>query len=247
MATMSSKLDLLGDRERIIDFNAKVSHGAFQLRMAKQELDRAQVAGLLLNLCRLGPAHGMGAVGGGIKPDLLDPIIDDPCILASGQVWTFAMAAREKVAAVNVASIYPALHRAPCRFGDLELHWPPGFALDDDGTIANSSAEADILDLDGDKIAGTQFAVDRQIEQGKIPRLGRHFKSDPDGPDLFRLQGTLLAFHMAIWIRTASFCFDLYRHGRISYRPRLLSIRLRSSLPSYRKSCISKMDCSRRV
>jgi hypothetical protein len=108
------------------------------------------------------------------------------------------MATREKVAAVQFAGIYPALHRAPCRLGDLELHWPPGLALDDDRTIANSSAEADIVDLDDNEIAGTQFAIDRQIEQGKVPRCGRHFKSDPDGPDLFWLQRTLLAFQMAI-------------------------------------------------
>jgi hypothetical protein len=36
MATMSSKLDLLGDRERIIDFNAKVSHGAFNPMSRRQ-------------------------------------------------------------------------------------------------------------------------------------------------------------------------------------------------------------------
>jgi hypothetical protein len=77
------------------------------------------------------------------------------------------MAARKKVAAVLFAGIDPVLHRAPCRLGDLELHGPPGLALDDDGTIADTSAHTDILDLDGNKIAGTQFAVDRR---GRLKR-----------------------------------------------------------------------------
>lgn len=40
-----SDVDLLRDIDRIVDFDAKIAHGALDLGMSKQELDRAQIAG----------------------------------------------------------------------------------------------------------------------------------------------------------------------------------------------------------
>jgi hypothetical protein len=109
------------------------------------------------------------------------------------------------------------------------LHWPPGFALDDDGAIADTSGEADILDFNGDEIAGAQFAIDRQIEQGEVSWFARHFESDTDRPDLLWFQRSFLTPKLAISALAISLGFDLYRHGCVSCRPRLLGIRLRTS------------------
>ena len=46
------KFDLLGDAERIINLDPEIPHGALQLCVAKQQLHRSQIAGLLVNLCR---------------------------------------------------------------------------------------------------------------------------------------------------------------------------------------------------
>ena len=40
----SSDVDLLGDRESVVDLNTEISNCAFDLRMAKQELNGSQVA-----------------------------------------------------------------------------------------------------------------------------------------------------------------------------------------------------------
>jgi hypothetical protein len=100
LTRLSSELDLLGDGERIVNFDTKVAHGAFQLRMAEQQLNCAEIASLLIKLLHLGSAHGMCSVRGGIEPNLLHPAIDDSGILASGQVRAVAMAARKKETAV---------------------------------------------------------------------------------------------------------------------------------------------------
>jgi hypothetical protein len=64
---LSSKLDLLGDASASSTSTPRHSmvlwyrNGASQLRVTKQTLSRAQVAGLLVDLCRLRAAHWMGA------------------------------------------------------------------------------------------------------------------------------------------------------------------------------------------
>jgi hypothetical protein len=47
---------LLGDAERVVDLDTKVTDGAFELCVPKQELNRPQIAGLLVNLRGLGSA-----------------------------------------------------------------------------------------------------------------------------------------------------------------------------------------------
>jgi hypothetical protein len=77
----SSQLDLLGNAERVADFDAEVADSALELRMPEEQLDGSQVARLLVDLRRLRPTHRMRAVGGAVQPSGLDPSMDDPCIL----------------------------------------------------------------------------------------------------------------------------------------------------------------------
>lgn len=62
-------LRLLRDFQRVVDFDAQVSHRALKLRMAKQQLHSSQVLGTPVNQRRFGPPHGMGTVGSCIEAD----------------------------------------------------------------------------------------------------------------------------------------------------------------------------------
>ena len=54
---------LLRDFQSIIDLDAKVSDGAFQLGMAKQQLNGPQVLRALVDQGCLGSPHGVGSIG----------------------------------------------------------------------------------------------------------------------------------------------------------------------------------------
>ena len=53
----TSGLDFLRNLNSIINLDAKISNGALDLRVSKQELDRTQVAGSPVDQCRLGSAE----------------------------------------------------------------------------------------------------------------------------------------------------------------------------------------------
>lgn len=53
---------LLRDFQRVIDLDAKIPDGAFELGMAKQQLNGPQVLGALVDQRRLSPAHRMRSV-----------------------------------------------------------------------------------------------------------------------------------------------------------------------------------------
>lgn len=49
-----SKLDLLGDPQRIVDLHPKIANCTLQFRVSEKDLDSAQVARLLVDQCSLG-------------------------------------------------------------------------------------------------------------------------------------------------------------------------------------------------
>ncbi len=64
-----SDINLLGDRERIIDLDTKVSDSALDLRMPEQQLDCAQITSAPVDQSSLGSTQGMSSVSVGIQPD----------------------------------------------------------------------------------------------------------------------------------------------------------------------------------
>ena len=64
-----SDVDTLGDAQRVFKFNAEISHRAVDLGVTKEQLDRAEIAGLPVDLGSLRPAKRMRAVPAGFKAD----------------------------------------------------------------------------------------------------------------------------------------------------------------------------------
>ena len=57
------EVDTLVDCECVLQLEAEVADGAVHLRVAEEQLDRAQVASLLVDLRGLRPPYGVCAVG----------------------------------------------------------------------------------------------------------------------------------------------------------------------------------------
>jgi hypothetical protein len=72
------------------------------------------------------------------------------------------------VAQRAAAPLQPRTHRLPGRVHQLELDWPIGLLLHDNGAIPDASARDYIADPDFDDVAAAQFAVDREIEQRSV-------------------------------------------------------------------------------
>src|SRR5208282_2393442 len=94
-----SELDLLRERQGIVDFDLEVTDGALNLRMSENELDRSQVAGLAVDLRRLGTAQRLRAKGAAFHPRVVDPAMRDARVLPRRQVRLIVDPAREDVGA----------------------------------------------------------------------------------------------------------------------------------------------------
>ena len=62
--------------------DTQVSHGVFNLGMAKQELNHPQVLRPPVDQRRLGWPHDVGAVSADIPPDFAHPAADNPGVLS---------------------------------------------------------------------------------------------------------------------------------------------------------------------
>jgi len=79
-------LGLFRDFQRIIDFDAQIPDGTFQLGMSEQQLDRPQILCSLVNQRRLGSAHRVRAVDRGIKANGGNPLMHDSSVLSRGHM-----------------------------------------------------------------------------------------------------------------------------------------------------------------
>ena len=86
LSEKASDLRLLRHLQCVVDLNAQVADGALELGMSEQQLYRSEIPGSPVDQRRLGPTHGMGAVGTGIEANLSDPRADDPCVLAGREM-----------------------------------------------------------------------------------------------------------------------------------------------------------------
>jgi hypothetical protein len=105
------KFDLLRDAGRIIDLDPEITHGALQLCVAEQQLNCSQVAGLLVNLCRLRSAQRMRAICRAIEPGAVRPSMDDAGVLPRRQVRLSPETTREQLSTQD--STFNAAIRRP--------------------------------------------------------------------------------------------------------------------------------------
>src|SRR5215467_12091241 len=85
----TSDVDFLGDLKRVVDLNAEVAHGAFDARVAEQQLDHSQVPRTAIDEGRLRPAHRMRGELPWVKTDAGNPSLHQARVLPrrQGSIW----------------------------------------------------------------------------------------------------------------------------------------------------------------
>ena len=212
-----SELDLLRQRQGIIDFDPEVTDGALDLRMSEKQLDRSQIAGLAVDLRRRGAAHRMRAIRAAVHPCALDPTLHDARILAGRHMGLIVDAAGEDIVpAICRAHVQPVLQRGAGLLHDLELNQTAGFVLDNCRSVSHVSAGCDVVDPKADEIAAAQLGVMARLNIARSRLRFSNLKSDANGPDLFWPEGTLLADETALVprrARTTALGLDFGGHG----------------------------------
>ena len=77
-------LCLLGDLQRIINFDSEIAHGAFQFRVAQEQLYDPEILRSSVYQRRFRPPEGVRPIRTGIKTDFPNPPADNPRILPRG-------------------------------------------------------------------------------------------------------------------------------------------------------------------
>jgi hypothetical protein len=98
---------------------------------------------------------------------------------------------------LQVGLAHPGFYGLSRLRGELELNGAAGLLLDDGGPFDGPTAVDDIGNLEADEIAASEFAVDRQVEQGELARVVLELEADADARDLREFQRWLLADQVA--------------------------------------------------
>ncbi len=93
-------------------------------------------------------------------------------------------ARKQRLALMQVLLLQPAPHSLPGLLCDLELNGPPRLPLHDRSSAPHPAIEGYIVNPKRDEVAGSQLAVERQIQQSQVANSVRNLEPDPNGPDL---------------------------------------------------------------
>src|SRR5213592_1406982 len=87
-ATRLAELHLrfLGDLERVVYFNPKITDGAFELGVPEQKLNGSQISGPSIDQRGFRPTQRMRAVSQRIESDRCDPRCNDSSVLSCRQM-----------------------------------------------------------------------------------------------------------------------------------------------------------------
>jgi hypothetical protein len=77
-----SDVHLFGDIQGVVDFDAKIANGAFDLSVTEKQLNCSQISGLSTDQYHLGSSKRMGSKECGIKPYHLLPLNQQAGVLA---------------------------------------------------------------------------------------------------------------------------------------------------------------------
>lgn len=179
-----SDINALSDARGIFEFEAKITHCAVDIRMTKQQLHRAQVACLAVNLRRFCTAKGMRAVTTWFKANCRHPIAHEPAVLAGGDVQPIMEPAGEdKAAGKHLGRFDPRQDGIACVFGQFKLHRSLGLALDHRNALWHAIIFYPVRHRQSGKITAAQLAIDGDLEQSQIAQIARAFEPCPDCPN----------------------------------------------------------------
>ena len=120
------------------------------------------------------------------------------------EMWRVVKTAGEQeVLRLQHSQLDPGLQGVAGSLRDLELHWALRLVLHDDSARRHLVAVTHVPDLERDKIAAAQLAVDSEVEQGEFAHASFHLEADAQRPDVLELEGRLLPDKLALIPRLA--------------------------------------------
>ncbi len=123
-----SDVNLLYDREGIVDLDAEVSNGALHLSKPKKQLYCPQIPSSTVDQRRLGSPQRVCAVQGCIQSDTCDPFRDRSLILAGWEtVVSASPTSEQKLSGLLLVGFEIAIDCQAGLLGDFELHGRPVF------------------------------------------------------------------------------------------------------------------------
>ena len=187
-----SNFRALGQLECVLDVNAEIPDGAFDLGMPKKNLDRTQIPGRLVNDRCFGAPKLVRAVILGLKADPGHPLPDQSGVLPSAHVSHVVVPAWEnEVVEGATTALKPSEQRLSGRFDQLELDGPFGFLLHDNSAIPYATAGDYVTDAYLDHVATAKLAVDGEVEKGPVAQSAMLVEPETDRPYLLRFERTL--------------------------------------------------------
>lgn len=175
--------------------------------MAEQQLHGTEVSRPSVDQRCLRPSHRVRSVVGRIQSEFSDPATKNAGVLPGAEVRRVVHSAREQEVVLSQSgAMDPGLHSLAGSGCELKLHRTLRLVLHHCCPRGNVLSVADVHDLQANKIAASQLAVQAQIEESELAHSALQLQSHPQCPDVLELEMRLLADDLALVPRHLAGC-----------------------------------------
>jgi hypothetical protein len=134
-----------------------------------------------------------------VQPNANEPVGQEPRILTGRHAFASSSPGEQKLAGIFTNDFDVVVYRLPGWLGQLKTNRPSGLPLAHSGAIDGVAVGCNVIDLNGDNVTSSEFAIDREIEQRQVAPLPVDLKLRPDGPDVFRPERRLSACELPLF------------------------------------------------
>jgi hypothetical protein len=162
---LNSDVYLFCDSEGVIDLDTKVPHGAFDPRMAEQELHSPQIPGPSIDQSCFRATDRVGPKLSWVETNPGNPFREKTRILTCCEAAIWAPPAREQELTGPLSeSLEIIIYRLTGLLSDLELDRPAGFSLSNGCSIDCITVRRNIFDLQAHHVTASQLAINGEVE-----------------------------------------------------------------------------------
>jgi hypothetical protein len=165
----------------VIDLDAEIPDRTFDLGMATQELDSPKITCAPIDEGSFCASQGVRPKQPWVQSNAADPFRNKARILAGRNAgFGTATTSEQELTGPFVGGPQIIIDGLAGLLAEFKSDGPPGFLLSDRRAIRCIAAGGDLLDADGNNVAATKLAVDRQIEHGEVANSALDLELRPD-------------------------------------------------------------------
>jgi hypothetical protein len=181
----SSDIDFFSYFNRVVNLNAEIANSAFDLGVAKEQLDGAQIAGAPVDQSCFGSAKRVRTELQRVKTDAGDPPTDQPSVLPGRKsIRAIATSREQNVTALPGRHPQIIVESLAGLLSQFKADWATSLLLAHRRAVEGIAIRGHVINSNRNHVAASQLAIDSEVKQREVAPASLDLQLGSNRPDV---------------------------------------------------------------